>query len=175
MLLKNNRAFTLIELLVVVLIIGILSAIALPQYQKAVIKARAAELQTLARALTTAQATYYMANGEYADNLDKLDLSFPFTRATELAAAYNTDDAAVNGDKYAIMIGKEWGAAATGFLSGPYAYKAGFGSCLREWGNVKSGVLYCIEMEEGVDFCQKFYGGTHVDTGAPGERYYSIP
>ena len=51
MFVKNNRAFTLIELLVVVLIIGILSAIALPQYQKAVEKSRAAEALTNMRTI----------------------------------------------------------------------------------------------------------------------------
>ncbi len=74
--------FTLIELLVVVLIIGILAAVALPQYQKTVWKARNAQLKVLAKSYLDAQNSYYMANGSYAKNFGDLDIQMPNWNST---------------------------------------------------------------------------------------------
>ncbi len=74
---KFSRGFTLIELLVMVLIIGILTAIALPQYQIAVAKSRIVSLMPTVKSIALAQEEYYLANGTYTQNWDDLTLKVP--------------------------------------------------------------------------------------------------
>jgi prepilin-type N-terminal cleavage/methylation domain-containing protein len=74
----NKKGFTLIELLVVVLIIGILAAIALPQYFKAVEKSRATEALTILGTLAGAleRGRLVSSTGTYPTTLDGLDMEF---------------------------------------------------------------------------------------------------
>ena len=72
---NNNKGFTLIELLVVVLIIGILAAMAMPSYFKAMERSRMTEAVTLLANIAQAQQRKYMQINSYAKNYSGLDVA----------------------------------------------------------------------------------------------------
>ncbi len=88
----KNQAFTLIEILVVVLIIGILAAIAVPQYQLAVGKSKLATIKDKTRAIAEAEELYYLQNGTYTDNPTELDVDFPGVRKSDDYNSFFFDD-----------------------------------------------------------------------------------
>ena len=80
---KHKRGFTLIELLVVVVIIAILAAVAVPQYNKAVEKSRAAQAIALLRTAYEHAAFYYMQHGVYPRTFDEMDFNIAWPVTTD--------------------------------------------------------------------------------------------
>ena len=70
--LSKAKGFTLIELLVVIVIVGVLSAIAIPQFLNQVRRSRAAEGQTALTAVSRASEAYRLDTSVYPDweNID---------------------------------------------------------------------------------------------------------
>ena len=165
------KGFTLIELLVVVLIIGILSALAMPQYTKAVWKSRAATMLPNVRALATAQEAYFMANGKYPTRFDELDVSFDsLPLRTEKSSYYLTkpsNDAVRSNGSYKLVINSSSNMvnSTTMFEEGPYV---GGGLMFIHYNNsnlagLEAGKLYCYEHNVVMDkLCKPFYGAQKI-------------
>ena len=135
----NGAGFTLIELLVVVLIIGILAAVAVPQYQKAVEKARASEAFPLLKSVYQAAQTYRMANGDWPTKFDELSVEIPWTGTTKWRDESVMKDTRSN-DLWSMQLYQEAGygwVLYLGRISGKYE---GVALAIGSGGN-----LFCVE------------------------------
>lgn len=104
----SKQGFTLIELLTVVLIIGILTSIALPNYSRSIERSRAVEAMAVIKSINDATYAYYAAHLECPPSFSKLIVDMP--------GAGNTKT--VVGKTFTYKLGENIGTAATNRIFG---------------------------------------------------------
>jgi len=70
----SSKGFTLIEVMIVIMIIVIITAVFMPQYEKAIEKTKVSEALLVTRAIADANRMYNLKNGSYSANIDDLDI-----------------------------------------------------------------------------------------------------
>ena len=121
---NNKKGFTLIELLVVVLIIGILAAMAMPAYFKAVERSRMAEADTMIGTAVNAQQRYKMKTGTYAPPWTSLDWAHANATAAAFYCTKGTQATGCGGENgFEITLAADRVTAKrVGPENGPYGY-----------------------------------------------------
>ena len=183
--LKQKSGFTLIELLVVVLIIGVLTAVAVPQYRRAVEKTKATQALALLGSVQQAFKVYLLQNGRYPANLNELDITLPAWTGTQ--KWLNTPWVRSNGD-WSLQYGQiqnGMNGFSIGRVSGPYA---GAGWVIYTGISITAlqnyvGQPLCFETNKYAtisfinngrrygDYCVKLFGATPVNASNSGQWY----
>ena len=178
------KGFTLIELLVVVLIIGILAAVAVPQYNKAVWRARNAQLKAVIKTIRQAQDSYFMANGQYAGNFNELAVDLPLEAPVQATGssyvledicslAIKGSDSIRRGKDFQVVLSSTDLTSSSGigavWTTGPY-------KCTGFTWNTSSQRLICLEsrLKSTVspgEFCEKIEKGFNGIVSSRWERY----
>ncbi len=174
---SGRVGFTLIELLVVVLIIGILAAVAVPQYQKAVERSKTRQAIQLLENVYKAQQVYYLAKGEYARSFADLDIDIPWQNTSSRWSAIAVDTRA--NELWNIEIAaNQWGDMMlyAGRNSGPYK-----GSGFLKQLTTSDPYTYCVERRaDGMiydasngSYCQRFFNCTPGSSASTLNRCWS--